>query len=72
MRNSATEGFIFEGRNVIRFLRRPSSYRAINTLGLAYKNQSVDVLQGKSRFLFCDLHKAYNYTERAECKLREC
>ena len=41
MRNSATQGLICKGRNAIRFLGRPSSYRAINTLGLGYKNQSV-------------------------------
>ena len=46
-----------------------SPYRAVNTLRLGYKNQSVNVVQGNNRCLFSDPHK---YTEWAEGKTAEC
>jgi len=34
----------------------PSPYRAVNTLPLCYKNQSVNLVQGNNRCLFSDPH----------------
>jgi hypothetical protein len=36
----------------IYFIKRFNAYRAVNTLHFGYKNQSINVLQGKSRCLF--------------------
>jgi len=36
------------------FIQKPSSYRAVNTLHLGYKNQSVYAVDGTSRSLFLD------------------
>ena len=41
---------------------RFSPYRAVNTLRLGYKNQPVNIVQGKNRSLFWDPHKTHKYT----------
>ena len=38
---------------------RPSSYRAVNTFHLGYKNQSVYYISVTSRCLFSDPHKTH-------------
>jgi len=39
-----------------------SSYRAVNTFRLGYKNQSVYAVSGTSRCLFSDKYKTYKYS----------
>jgi hypothetical protein len=41
------------------------TYRAVNTLRLGYKNQSVNALQWNNHCLFWDPHKTHNYALRA-------
>ena len=41
---------------------RPSSYRAVNTFHLGYKNQSVHAVSGPSRCLFSDKYKTHKYS----------
>ena len=50
------------GQNVefhfnLNYKKRPSPYRAVNTLRLSYKNQSVYAVSGTSRCLFSDKYK---------------
>jgi len=37
------------------------AYRAVNTLRLGYKNQSVNAVQGNNRCLFSGPHKTHKY-----------
>ena len=43
------------------FIKRPSSYRAVNTFHLGYKNQSVCAVSGTSLCLFLDKYKTHKY-----------
>ena len=43
-------------------IQRPSTYRAVNTYHLGYKNQSVYAVSGTSRFLFSDKYKTHKYS----------
>ena len=45
-----------------RIAERPSSYRAVNTFLLGYKNLSVYVVGGTSRCLFSDKYKTHKYS----------
>jgi len=49
--------------------KRPSPYRAVNTLRLGYKNQSVNAVKGNNRCLFSDPHKTHKCTMRAERRI---
>jgi hypothetical protein len=55
------------GQNV-EFVSVFNSYRAVNTLRLGYKNQSVNAVQWNNRCLFSDPHKHINtlYGQNAE------
>ena len=58
----------------LRLLWRPSSYRAVNTFYLGYKNQSVYAVSGTSRCLFSDKYKTHkNSVGRAySCWMLNC
>ena len=43
-------------------IERPSSYRAVNTFNLGYKNQSVYAVSDTSRCLFSDKYKTHKYS----------
>ena len=42
--------------------KRPSSYRAVNTFNLGYKNRLVYAASGTSRCLFSDKYKTHKYS----------
>jgi len=44
------------------FILRHSSYRAVNTFHLGYKNQSVYAVSGTSRCLFSDKYETHKYS----------
>jgi hypothetical protein len=41
---------------------KTSSYRAVNTFHLGYKNQSIYAVSGTSRCLFSDKYKTHKYS----------
>jgi len=46
----------------------PSTYRAVNTFHLGYKNQSVYGVSGTSHCLLSDIQKTHRYSVgRVEC-----
>ena len=49
-------------RSAERFIERPSSYRAVNTFHLCYKNRSVYAVSGTSRCLFSEKYKTHKYS----------
>jgi len=48
---------------------RTSSYRAVNTIRLSYKNQSVNAVKGNSRCLFWNPYRTHKYTVLAEHRI---
>jgi hypothetical protein len=61
----------FKRRNVIWFIQGISPYRDVNTFHHGYKNQSVNNVYSKSRWLFWYPYKTLN-AERAPCTNFEC
>jgi hypothetical protein len=48
-------------RSADHFVQRPSSYRAVNTFHLGYKNQSVYAVSGTSHSFYSDKYKTHKY-----------
>jgi len=54
---------IYTNTNIkLNFTKKFSSYRAVNTPCLSYKNQSVKAVYGNNRSLFCDPDKTHKYS----------
>jgi len=50
-------------------IKKSSSYRAVNTLCVGYKNQSVNVVYESNRCLFWDPYETYKYNVWAERRI---
>jgi len=51
---------------------RPSPNRAVNTLRLGLKNQSVNALRGTNRCFFSEIHTKHINTVWAERRIVKC
>jgi len=57
--NGRRDTYSLKTKSYLNYIERSIPYRAVNTLRLGYKNQSVNAVRGNNRCLFSDPHKTH-------------